>query len=339
MPINPFRAPANYDVPNFPTPAGRYDPSVFNNIASIGDAIGAYREHQQVADAIKAATDPTTGSIDFDKATANLGQAGLVRYAEPFMQAGLRKQALQQTGAAQTETARHNKELEKYYGQARVPYGWTEGPDGTLAPTPGGPADPEYQRKLAEMKGEGREKPPSGYRYRTDQPGVLEAIPGGPGEKIAAETAARVGLTKSFLDELNDRTDAQGNVKPGLRSRITSGEMTGGVFNPAMAWAGFGTQGEVRRKVDSGADALLRALTGAGMNLTEAQDYTRRYRFDPRDTVGVSLSKLDQLQRELEYTMTEVTRGHGGPTPGAGRPAPAAAPGGVPPPPPGFIMR
>jgi hypothetical protein len=338
MAINPFPRISGLEIPTALPSAARAPESTWANLASIGDAIGLTREHQQVADAIRAASDES-GNINFDKAAANLGKAGLTKYIDPFLNASARRQALAQTGAAQAETARHNVELEKYYGQSRVPFGWTVGPEGTATPIPGGPADPEYLRKKAELTGEGREKPPSGYRYRSDQPGVLEAIPGGPGEKIASETAARVGLTKSFLDELDDTTDAQGNVKPGLRSRITSGEMTGGVFNPAMAWAGFGTQGEVRRKVDSGADALLRALTGAGMNLTEAQDYTRRYRFDPRDTVGVSLSKLDQLKRELQYTMTEVTRGHGGVTPGAGRPAaPAAAPG-IPPPPPGFVVR
>lgn len=323
--FNPMEFPAN------PTPV----PLNFSALADIGSQIGLYRRQQDAANIIARNRDES-GNFDIDKAAADLAAGGHQEYANQLLAAGARRQALTQSAAGQAETGRHNRATEEALRTGKIPFGWEIGPDGTPFPSPGGPHDPAYLNKLAELKGE---KPPSGYRYRTDQPGVLEAIPGGPGEKIASETAARVGLTKSFLDEINDTTDAQGNLKPGLRSRITSGEMTGGIFNPAMAWAGLGTQAEVRRKVDSGADALLRALTGAGMNLTEAQDYTRRYRFSPRDTVGQSLSKLDQLERELKYTMTEVTRGHGGPTPGAGRPTPAAPGGGIPAPPPGFIMR
>src|SRR4029077_20681631 len=66
MPINPFRAPANYDMPNFPAPAGRYDPSVFTNIASIGDAIAGYRDQQAAADIGRQSIGPD-GKLDINK--------------------------------------------------------------------------------------------------------------------------------------------------------------------------------------------------------------------------------------------------------------------------------
>ena len=75
MPINPFRAPANYDVPNFPAPAGRYDPSVFANIASIGDTIGQYRDQQQMADLAKGAVGPN-GQLDINKFATSLALSG-----------------------------------------------------------------------------------------------------------------------------------------------------------------------------------------------------------------------------------------------------------------------
>ncbi len=75
MPINPFRAPANYDVPNFPAPAGRWDPSVFSNIAGIGESIGAYRDQQAQAALAQGALGPD-GQLDMNKYTTALALSG-----------------------------------------------------------------------------------------------------------------------------------------------------------------------------------------------------------------------------------------------------------------------
>ena len=52
MAINPFPRIPGLDVPVALPSAVRPDPSVWSNLASIGEAIGNYREHQRVAEAI-----------------------------------------------------------------------------------------------------------------------------------------------------------------------------------------------------------------------------------------------------------------------------------------------
>lgn len=182
-------------------------------------------------------------------------------------------------------------------GKKNVPAGFELNPDGGLRPIKGGPADPEYLR----TKGD-KQNAPSGYRWldpQNPEAGVAP-IPGGPGEKVDAEVAARLGLAKSFLGEL-----------PDIKKRVEAGELTGPI-DATMGKMGVGKAGELRRKIDSGAESLLRMLTGAGMNKEEAADYTRRYKFDPTDKAATVISKLDQLERELNSVGETVGKGRGG---------------------------
>lgn len=122
----------------------------------------------------------------------------------------------------------------------------------------------------------------------------------GRGEKVDAQVAARLGLAKSFMDQL-----------PEIRRRVAAGEATG-AWDAAMAQLGYGAPGELKRQIASGAEALLRNLTGAGMGLAEASKYVARYELQPHNTAAVMLSKLDQLSRELIYTDEAVRTGRGG---------------------------
>lgn len=140
---------------------------------------------------------------------------------------------------------------------------------------------------------------PAGYRWSADR-STLEAIPGGPGEKIDAAEAARLGLTKSFLEQL-----------PGIKKSVDSGEATG-LIEGSLGAAGFGRAAEIRRQVQSGVDALLRNLTGAGMSQTEAENYAKRYAIGWGDSQDTVLSKLKQLDRELRSTADVLGRGRGG---------------------------
>jgi hypothetical protein len=163
-------------------------------------------------------------------------------------------------------------------------------------------------------------KLPANFKWKDpdDKSKGVEPIAGGPGEQVAAEVAGRIGLAKNYLKNL-----------PDIEQRIQAGEV--GIDNPrnhAMAIAGVGAPGELRRKIDSGADALIRMLTGAGMNIGEASDYARRYRVTPRDTKDAMLSKTKALADELRSTASEVAKGHGGfKDPSQ---APSAAPAGKP---------
>lgn len=192
-------------------------------------------------------------------------------------------------------------------GRKNLPAGFEPDPvKGGLRPIAGGPADPEYLRGKPD-----KQNAPSGYVWNdpADPSKGMTAIPGGPGEKVDAEVAARLGLAKSFLGEL-----------PDIKRRVEAGELTG-VVDASKAYMGVGGPGEIRRKIDSGAEALLRMLTGAGMNKDEAKEYTRRYKFSPTDSASTVISKLNQLEQELTSVGETVGKGRGGWTPPGKGPA------------------
>ena len=96
MPINPFRPMTNYDIPSTPAPP-KPDPSVFANLAGIGESIGAYRDQQQLMELSKSAVDPRTGQLDMNKFATSLALSG----RDPLRV------------MAQIETMRHQRESEK----------------------------------------------------------------------------------------------------------------------------------------------------------------------------------------------------------------------------------
>ncbi len=189
---------------------------------------------------------------------------------------------------------------------------------GGLKPIPGGPNDPNYLR----TKGD-RQNAPSGYQWIDPQnPSAgMTPIAGGPAEKVDAEVAGRLGLAKSFLGQLNDHTDAEGRPQIGLRARVKAGEATG-LIDGAMAAANVGEPGSLHRKISSGAEALLRMLTGAGMSIPEAQKYVKRYEPQWNDSSNTLLDKINQLDRELNSVGETVGKGRGGwnPTTQAAKP-------------------
>lgn len=186
---------------------------------------------------------------------------------------------------------------ERALNKRDVPSGFEPSPEGGLRPIKGGPNDPEYLR----TKGD-RQNAPSGYAWNdpSDPSKGLKAIPGGPGEKVDAEVAGRLGLAKNFLSQL-----------PEIKADVANGDATG-AWDATKAYAGVGKPGAIRRKIDSGAEALLRMLTGAGMNKDEAAEYTRRYKLSPTDTAANVIDKLTQLEGELNSVGETVGKGRGG---------------------------
>lgn len=145
------------------------------------------------------------------------------------------------------------------------------------------------------------EKLPSGFRWKDPNKRELgvEPIPGGPATQIPGELAARVGLSGDFLEQA-----------PNLRKRIEAGDVTGPI-DANLARQGIGEAGEVYRQLQSGTDALMRLLTGAGMNETEARQYAERYLPTWKDDASSAAAKLDNLVRELGATRDTAMRGRG----------------------------
>lgn len=154
------------------------------------------------------------------------------------------------------------------------------------------------------------EKLPSGFRWKDPNKREMgvEPIPGGPATQIPGELAARVGLSGDFLEQA-----------PNLRKRIEAGDVTG-LIDANMAQQGLGQAGEVYRQLQSGTDALMRLLTGAGMNEIEAKQYASRYLPTVRDTAESAATKLDNLVRELGATRDTAMRGRGDASPAAADP-------------------
>jgi hypothetical protein len=160
-------------------------------------------------------------------------------------------------------------------------------------------------------------KLPTNYRWKNpdDQSAGVEPIPGGPGEQLPAELAARVGLADSFLTQL-----------PIIKAKVKSGSTTG-VWDRFQAGNNQSSDAaETMRQIKSGTDALQRMLTGAGMSIPEAQQYAERYLPTYTDDAASAASKLDQLGMELKTMKEKAMLGRGG----DGSPAPIAQPGSAP---------
>src|SRR5262245_7372445 len=109
MAINPIR------VGELQLPANPRPPALdFSGLASLGDAIGQYRLRDQIASL--TVTDPATGAIDYDKTSANLARAGLLREAEPLVTQGYRQQTLTRQQAADKALADYHRQLLEQQG-------------------------------------------------------------------------------------------------------------------------------------------------------------------------------------------------------------------------------
>lgn len=124
-----------------------------------------------------------------------------------------------------------------------------------------------------------------------------------------AEVAARVGLADAFQADL-----------PAIRKGVQELTTADRVDIPLRR----GRAGDLWRRIESGTEAMKRMMTGAGMSMTEAQNYVDRYQISATDRVDTMLRKLDLLSRDLEATKQGIIAGR----PGAfgGAPAATAAP-------------
>jgi hypothetical protein len=148
-----------------------------------------------------------------------------------------------------------------------------------------------------ELLGEDPNKPPSGFRVAGQ--GRIEPIPGGPATQIPAEVGARVGLAKAFEPYAQEIANA----------------VEGGKFNTAVGRmqlaTGTGEVGALSRRMELGKEALMRGLTGAGMNASEADAYAARFSIQTMDSPATIKDKLNMLTWSLSNIENIVTRGRG----------------------------
>lgn len=103
--------------------------------------------------------------------------------------------------------------------------------------------------------------------------------------ELPGEIGARIGLGREFKKDL-----------PALKERISKF----GATDYADLAMGRGNAGEVWRRIESGRDALVRGLTGAGIGVAEAQNQAARYQIGVTDRPETMISKLESLERDLD---------------------------------------
>lgn len=195
------------------------------------------------------------------------------------------------------------------YTQPRV----TLGPDGrvvTIQPTLpnfGGAQMPQPAPSMAGQPAPQPQGQPSPDQRQTSVPvtGANVSITGDPTpQPIPAEQAARVAMAQSFLQQAPDIIKAiesgdmsgVGDVANPLNPR----ELLSGIAGSVNTSLGRGARGEIMRRLASGQEALVRALTGAAMTKDEAEMYAQRYAPAWSDTKETMLSKANQLVFELQ---------------------------------------
>jgi hypothetical protein len=102
--------------------------------------------------------------------------------------------------------------------------------------------------------------------------------------ELPGEIGARIGLGREFEKDM-----------PALKERISKF----GATDYADLAIGRGEAGAVWRRIESGRDALVRGLTGAGIGVAEAQNQAARYQIGITDRPETMISKLESLQRDL----------------------------------------
>lgn len=103
--------------------------------------------------------------------------------------------------------------------------------------------------------------------------------------ELPGEIGARIGLGREFKKDI-----------PDLKERINK-------FGPTDyvdLGINRGNAGEVWRRIESGRDALVRGLTGAGIGVAEAQNQAARYQIGVTDTPETMIKKIDGLTRDLD---------------------------------------
>ena len=148
-----------------------------------------------------------------------------------------------------------------------------------------------------ELLGEDPNKAPTGFRVAGE--GRLEPIPGGPATQIPAEVGARVGLGKAFEPYAKEISEA-----------IDAGKFNTAIGRLQLA-TGTGEVGALSRRMELGKEALMRGLTGAGMNASEADTYAARFSIQTTDSPSTIKDKLNMLTWSLANIENVVTRGRG----------------------------
>lgn len=118
-----------------------------------------------------------------------------------------------------------------------------------------------------------------------------------PNASLPAEVGARIEMGRNFIRMVPDIEARIGKLDAGDHINLALGR-----GNAAGLW----------RDIETGRDALLRGLTGAGMSITEAQNAVDRYQISATDRKQTMIDKVHNLQRDLEAVERGAITGKSG---------------------------
>lgn len=202
----------------------------------------------------------------------------------------------------QAEIARHNKAMEQVSTTSNSQR------------LHGGSGENDIRKQLADLKEAegGQGKPPSGYRWKQGQPGVLEPIPGGPATVQSPEQAAKTELLANGIKDV----DRYKNLV--LKDGKVDRQIILGMSTPGMAGVPGTNSRLAYSYIYNAIEAKLRAESGAAVPETEVTRMAKRFVPSPLDNDETIKSKVDRLEEFLGGALGRV-KGQ----PGAGVPKPS----------------
>lgn len=144
-------------------------------------------------------------------------------------------------------------------------------------------------------------KPPPGYRWT--QQGKLEAIPGGPAEKISGEVAGKIALYEGGLSDVKSFRDYLFN-KDGKLNRPFIAKM-----NTPFGAGRFGDVRDAHSKISNAIEAKLRAETGAAATQDEIDRNIEKFMPSIRDNERTVNNKMDRLEKFLSRAIEISEKG------------------------------
>lgn len=137
--------------------------------------------------------------------------------------------------------------------------------------------------------------------FGPDDPGELVVIEGGTASQLPAEIAGKVGIIDTFFERA-----------PAIDEAIKAGDFSDKNIQGRLALAtNVGQMGEINRIFKQGEDAIRRVLTGAGMAVSEADNYASQYLPQATDSEQTIKQKYDAMTKTLTNMRKSMTRGRG----------------------------
>lgn len=177
-------------------------------LGSLGEAgmvgVGGYEKSQQAA--LKQAQTEREQAIEAEK----------LRMTQETHQQQTASTPILSDGTVNPAWVKMKEKEAEISNEPKTPFGWTVNDDGSITPQTGGPADPDYAKKLAEA----RAKIPFGWQQ--DAEGNVVPIPNGPADPAYIKQKSEATTKGASLADEDARSIAQYTVATGDDSRVRS---------------------------------------------------------------------------------------------------------------------